>query len=362
MAKKESIFEQFKKFLDTKRISQKTKENYLEMVKNFLDFVDNDVTESSVKKWIEYVRNTYKHTAWRQYFVPLRTLLQRLYPEIYAVVIDELKVPYKRAEYEIISYLDFWKVFREAEKIAKTGNKKYVILVGLAGLVGLKSGEIIEVKGTHIKDKKLYFPKYPHPFEIPEKLWQYLKEFEGKDQYLLTTEDGQQIKASYLSLMLRSLQKKSKIKLRKKLSVEILRNVAIARLYLSQPSLKYVSSVYNYNSIKAIEEIARFIDESGDLRTILTVTEVKDVDKTLELFEKLSIPVRMVGEFKVVSRTILVDERSRLRKYDFIFIVRKLNEWYTFLETMEFDVKQVKDNWLEVKTDSIRILLAEYEY
>ncbi len=362
MAKNQSIFEQFKKFLDIKKISPKTKDNYLEMVKNFLDFVDNDVTEESVKRWIDYVRNTYKHTAWRQYFVPLRTLLQRFYPEIYASVLDELKVPYKRTEYEIISYLDFWKVFKEAEKTAKSGNKKYVILVGLAGLIGLKSGEIIEVKGTNIKDKKLHYPKYPHSFEIPDILWKYLKEYEGKDQYLLTTEDGQQIKASYLSLMLRALQKKSKIRLKKKLSVEILRNVAISKLYLSQPSLKYVSSVYNYNSIKAIEEIARFIDESGDLRTVLTVTEVKDINKTLEFFEKLTIPIRIIGDFKVVSRTVLVDEKSRLRRYDFIFIVRKLNDWYSFLEMMEFDVKQVKENWLEIKTDSIRVLLAEYEY
>ncbi|MEN3042202.1 MAG: site-specific integrase [Fervidobacterium sp.] len=356
--------EKFREYLISKKISPATMSNYIETLKAFFKFTNGEVTQESVEKWIEYVKSNYKITAWRQYFVPLRAVLQRFYPSIYAHLIEELKVPYKKTEQEIVTYLDFWKVFREAEKIAQRGNDKYVILVGLAALSGLKSGDIVLLKGTNIKNGKIFLENYPLPFEIPQMLKKYLEKYEGKDEYIISTEDGSPVKPSYLAIMLRTLQRKVDISLKKPLSVEMLRNIGISRYLLSQPSIPLVMNRFSYSSIKSIEDIARYLEESGDIRAIFSVKVVSSLKEIVEFFEKLALPMRVLEDFIVVSRTIYVEKKSPLSKVDVVFVVRQLNDWYAYLRTLDLSPKWAKEreDMFLVSIDSIKIGFVEYDY
>lgn len=356
--------EKFKTYFTTKKISPATRSNYIETLKSFFRFTEGKVTQESVKRWIDYVKNNYKITAWRQYFVPLRAVLQKFYPDIYANLIEDLKVPYKKTEQEIITYLDFWKVFKEAEKIAQKGNEKYVIVVGLAALSGLKSGDIVALKGTHIKGCKIFLENYPLPFEIPQMLRKYLKKYEGKDEYIISTEDGSPVKPSYLAIMLRTLQKRVDINLKKSLSVEMLRNIGISRYLLSQPSIPMVMNQFSYSSIKSVEDIARYLEESGDIRAILSVKAVNSLNDIVNFFDKLALPIRKFDDFVVVSRTIYVEKKSSLSKVDIVFVVRELNDWYAYLRTLELSPKWSRDNdnMFVVSVDSLKIGFIEYDY
>uniref|UniRef100_A0A7C5U4I5 Site-specific integrase n=1 Tax=Fervidobacterium nodosum TaxID=2424 RepID=A0A7C5U4I5_9BACT len=356
--------EKFKEYLNKKKISPATRSNYIETLKSFYRFTKGEVTQESVKRWIDFVRSNYKITAWRQYFVPLRAILQRFYPDVYAHLIEELKVPYKKTEQEIITYLDFWKIFKEAEKIAQRGNDKYVIVVGLAALCGLKSGDIVAIKGTHIKNGKVSLENYPLPFEIPQILRKYLKKYEGKDEYIVATEDGSPIKPSYLAIMLRTIQKRLDINLKKPLSVEMLRNIGISRYLLSQPSIPMVMNQFSYSSIKSVEDIARYLEESGDIRAILSVKVVSSISDVVNFFDKLALPVRKLEDFVVVSRTIYVDKKSSLSKVDIVVVVRELNDWYAYLRTIDLSPKWSKDNdnMFVITIDSLKIGFVEYDY
>ncbi|QTA37821.1 hypothetical protein JYK00_08865 [Thermosipho ferrireducens] len=330
----------FVNYVSTQKVSDKTRKNYIAMVESFLNFVDGEVNTENVMKWIEKIRSTYKPTAWRQYFVPLRSFLQRFYPLVFSEVVEELKVPYKKANYEMISFLDFWKLYEEAEKMAKKGNEKYVLLVGLAGILGLKSGEIVELKGTDIKNGKIYVQSDNTYVDIIPPIDKWIYKYEGKDEYLISTADGNPVKPSYLALMLRGLQKKTDIKLGKPLSVEILRNVAIGKHVISQPSLPYVMDLFKYNSTKTIEDIARYMSESGDLRTILSVEVVDDIQPIVEFFSKLSIPVRKIEHAYIVSRTAYIRKGEKFSRLNTIFVVRNLDEWQKFVEKLGYETKR----------------------
>ncbi|WP_073072535.1 site-specific integrase [Thermosipho atlanticus] len=352
----------FIEYLNVQNISENTKKNYISMVESFLDFVDGEVTVNNVKRWLDKIRSSYKHTAWRQYFVPLRSFLQRFYPLIFSEVVEDLKVPYKKADYEMISILDFWKLYEEAEKMAKRGNEKYVLLVGLAGIIGLKSGEIVNLKGTDIQGDKL-FVKGTNiiTYQIVPPINEWLKKYEGKDVYLISTSEGKPVKPSYLALMLRGLQKKVEISFSKPLSVEILRNVAVGRQVISQPSLPYVMDLFKYNSTKTIEDIARYIAERGDLRTILSVEVVEDLNPILEFFSKLAIPVRKVENAYIVSRTAYIKRGEKFSRLNTIFVVRKLDEWQSFIEKLGYEVKRRKgENYFIFLVGRLRVAFYEY--
>jgi len=350
----------FIEYLKTQNISENTRKNYITMLESFLNFVNGKVNLESVRKWLDFIRSNYKHTAWRQYFVPLRSFLQRFYPLIFSAVVEELKVPYKKADYEMISYLDFWKLYEEAEKMAEKGNEKYVLLVGLAGIIGLKSGEIVNLKGTDIKDGKIHIKAENTTYNITPPVDKWLKKYEGKNMYLIATSEGQPVKPSYLALMLRGLQKKIDLKLSRPLSVEILRNVAVGRQVIAQPSLPYVMDLFKYNSTKTIEDIARYIAEKGDLRTILSVEVVDDLTSVLEFFNKLSIPIRKIDHTYIVSRTAYIKKGEKFSRLNTLFVVRNLDEWQNFLEKLGYEIKRKpKENYFILLVGKLRVAFIE---
>ncbi|ANQ53197.1 hypothetical protein XJ44_01440 [Thermosipho affectus] len=354
--------DKFIEYIEKQNISESTKRNYMTMVESFLEFVEGNVNTDSVKKWLKKIKESYKPTAWRQYFVPLRSFLQRFYPLVYSEVVEDLKVPYKKAEYEMINYLDFWKLYKEAEKMAKKGNEKYVLLVGLAGLLGLKSGEIVKLKGTDIKGNEIYLENGNFVVEIVPPIDKWLKKYEGKDEYLISTSEGLPVKPSYLALMLRGLQKKVDLRLKKPLSVEILRNVAVARQVIAQPSLPYVMDLFKYSSTKTIEDIARYISESGDLRTILSIEVVDNLNPVLEFFNKLSIPVRKVGSAYIVSRTAYIKRGEKFSRLNTLFLVRNLDKWQEFIENLGYEVKRRnKENFFIFLVGKLRVAFLELD-
>jgi hypothetical protein len=351
----------FIEYLNSQNISENTKKNYITMLESFLNFVNGEVNLENVRKWLDYIRSNYKHTAWRQYFVPLRSFLQRFYPMIFAAVVEELKVPYKKADYEMISYLDFWKLYDAAEKMAEKGNEKYILLVGLAGIIGLKSGEIVNLKGTDIKDGKLYIKAENTSYDINPPIDKWLKKYEGKNVFLISTSDGKPVKPSYLALMLRGLQKKVDLDISKPLSVEILRNVAVGRQVLAQPSLPYVMDLFKYNSTKTIEDIARYIAEKGDLRTILSIEVVDDLTPVLEFFNKLSIPIRKIENAYIVSRTAYIKKGEKFSRLNSLFVVRNLDEWQSFLEKLGYEIKRrPKENYFIFLVGKLRVAFIEF--
>ncbi|MBT1247893.1 site-specific integrase [Thermosipho sp. 1223] len=354
--------DKFIEYIEKQNISESTKRNYMTMVESFLEFVEGNVNTDSVKKWLKKIKESYKPTAWRQYFVPLRSFLQRFYPLVYSEVVEDLKVPYKKAEYEMINYLDFWKLYEEAEKMAKKGNEKYVLLVGLAGLLGLKSGEIVKLKGTDIKGNEIYLENGNFVVEIVPPIDKWLKKYEGRDEYLISTSEGLPVKPSYLALMLRGLQKKVDLRLKKPLSVEILRNVAVARQVIAQPSLPYVMDLFKYSSTKTIEDIARYISESGDLRTILSIEVVDNLNPVLEFFNKLSIPVRKVGSAYIVSRTAYIKRGEKFSRLNTLFLVRNLDKWQEFIENLGYEVKRRnKENFFIFLVGKLRVAFLELD-
>ncbi|MDK2886970.1 MAG: integrase/recombinase XerD [Thermosipho sp. (in: thermotogales)] len=359
---KNKDLKRFIEYLNTQNISENTKKNYITMLESFLNFVNGKITVDSVKRWLDYIRNNYKHTAWRQYFVPLRSFLQRFYPTVFSEVVEDLKVPYKKADYEMISYLDFWKLYRAAEKMAQKGNEKYVLLVGLAGIIGLKSGDIVNLKGTDIKDGKIYVRAENLVYDILPPLDKWLEKYEGKNVYLISTADGKPVKPSYLALMLRGLQKKVDIKLNKPLSVEILRNVAVGKQVIAQPSLPYVMDLFKYNSTKTIEDIARYIAENGDLRTILSIEVVDDLAPVIEFFNKLSIPIRKIDNAYIVSRTVYIKKGEKFSRLNTIFVVRNIDEWQEFIESLGYETKRKpNENYFLVLVEKLRVAFVEYE-
>ncbi|MBO8160823.1 MAG: site-specific integrase [Thermosipho sp. (in: Bacteria)] len=357
---KPNDLKRFIEYVSNQNISENTKKNYISMVESFLKYVNEEITVENVKKWLDKIRTTYKHTAWRQYFVPLRSFLQRFYPVIFAEVVEELKVPYKRADYEMISFLDFWKLYEEAEKMAEKGNEKYVLLVGLAGIIGLKSGEIVNLKGTDVKNGKIFVKEENTSYSILPPLDKWLNKYEGRDVYLISTAEGNPVKPSYLALMLRGLQKKAAISLTKPLSVEILRNVAVGRQVIAQPSLPYVMDLFRYNSTKTIEDIARYIAEKGDLRTILSIEVVDDLEPVLEFFTKLAIPVRKIENAYIVSRTAYIKKGEKFSRLNTIFVVRNLDEWQKFLTKLGYEIKRKEgENYFILLVGKLRVAFYE---
>ncbi|HCF38307.1 MAG TPA: hypothetical protein DER56_04420 [Thermosipho africanus] len=357
-----SDLERFMEYINTQNISESTKKNYVNMVDSFLKFVEGNVTSENVRKWLSKIKENYKSTAWRQYFVPLRAFLQRFYPLIYSEVVEDLKVPYKKADYEMINYLDFWKLYEEAEKMAKHGNEKYVLLVGLAGILGLKSGDIVKLKGTDIRGNYLYVSDENYEVEIVPPIDKWLKKYEGNDKYLISTGDGEAVKPSYLALMLRGLQKKVDISLKRPLSVEILRNVAVARQVIAQPSLPYVMDLFKYSSTKTIEDIARYITESGDLRTILSIEVVDEMEPVLEFFNKLSIPVRKIENAYIVSRTAYIKRGDKFSRLNTLFVVRNLDGWQEYIEKLGYEVKRKpNDNFFIFLAGKLRVAFLELD-
>lgn len=350
----------FIEYINSQNISENTKRNYVNMVESFLKFVDGKVTSENVKKWLVKIKENYKPTAWRQYFVPLRSFLQKFYPVVYAEVIEDLKVPYKKAEYEMINFLEFWSLYKEAEKMALKGNEKYIILVGLAGILGLKSGDIVKLKGTNIKDGKLYINYENYVVDIVPPIDKWLLKYEGKNEYLISTGDGKPVKPSYLALMLRGLQKKVNLKIKKPLSVEILRNVAIARQSVAQPSLPYVMDLFKYSSTKTIEDIARYISQDGDLRTILSIEVVDNIEPVLDFFNKLAIPVRKIENAYIVSRTAYIKRGEKFSRLNTIFVVRNLDKWQEFIEDLGYEVKRKpNDNFFILLVGKLRVAFLE---
>ncbi|ABR29938.1 hypothetical protein SU69_00340 [Thermosipho melanesiensis] len=354
--------QKFVEYIETQNISENTRKNYITMVGSFLDYVNGEINAENVKKWLKKIKDSYKPTAWRQYFVPLRSFLQKFYPLVYSEVVEDLKVPYKRAEYEMINYLDFWRLYKEAEEMAKKGNEKYVLLVGLAGLLGLKSGEIVRLKGTNIKGNEIYIENDNFVVEMVPPIDKWLKKYEGKDEYLISTFEGEPVKPSYLALMLRGLQKKVDLKLNKPLSVEILRNVAVARQVIAQPSLPYVMDLFKYSSTKTIEDIARYISENGDLRAILSVEVVDDLTPVLDFFNKLSIPVRKVGNAYIVSRTAYIKRGEKFSRLNTLFLVRNIDKWHEFIEELGYEVKRRQDeNFFIFLVGKLRVAFIEID-
>ena len=250
-------FEDFKKLLEIKRYSPNTVETYLGLLRSFDSYIGDtlDIHRLESKFLLQKIRNividkSYAYTTQKQLLSALKLYLL----EIHKVMIDLDTVRPRSPQRVLPEILSSQEVKKLLER---TTNKKHQAMLTTIYALGLRSGELINLKISHLdgdrniifigegkgkKDRILPFPESLKPY-----LREYFKAYRPKE-YLFEGQKG----GKYTAASLRSVFKQaiSRADITKNVTLHSLRHAYATHLLESGTDLRRIQKLLGHNDIK----------------------------------------------------------------------------------------------------------------
>lgn len=251
------MFQDFKTLMIIKRYSSNTINTYIGLLQSFQDYLGDSLAISKLnnKHLLQKIREfiidkNYLYTSQKQFLSALALYML----EVHRISLDLSTVQPRKPQSvlpEILSKNEIKSI------IENTTNKKHKAMLATLYAVGLRSGELINLKISDIdKNRKIIFIKsgkgkkdrvLPYPESLKQLLRDYYIEYKPKF-YVFEGQKGGPYTATSLRKVFSAACKRAKIK--KQVTCHNLRHSYATHLLESGVNLKIIQELLGHNSIK----------------------------------------------------------------------------------------------------------------